>query len=443
MALYAVGLNHRTAPIDVREKVALSPESQGPALGALARDAGALEAVLVSTCNRTEIYFRAEDAEAVRRWLAALPAAAGIELATHLYTLKDDEAARHAFRVAAGLDSMVLGEPQILGQVKHAVRVSAEAGMLGTHLDRLFQHTFAVAKEVRSQTAIGEQSISMAAAALRLANRLFGDLRDTSLLLIGVGEMIELAATHFAAQTPKRIVVANRTLERGQALADRFAAEAITLKELPERFHEFDAVITSTSSTLPIIGKGMVERAVKLRKHRPMFMVDLAVPRDIEAEVSELDDVFLYTLDSLASVVQEGISARSAAVADAEKIIDKRLVEFNDWLANRASVPVIQSLRGKAEQYRQAELARALKLLAKGEDPHKVIEHLSQGLTNKFLHHPMQALNRAEGRERDELARALDKLYPDTDTPSARNDNPDQDDGSDDNGRSGTNHGNS
>jgi glutamyl-tRNA reductase len=431
MALYAVGLNHRTAPIDVREKVALPPESQGPALTALARDAGALEAVLVSTCNRTEIYFRAEESDAVHRWLTALPSAAGIELAKHLYTHKDDAAARHAFRVAAGLDSMVLGEPQILGQVKHAVRVSAEAGMLGTQLDRLFQHTFAVAKEVRSQTAIGEQSISMAAAALRLANRLFGDLRNTSLLLIGVGEMIELSATHFAAQTPKRIVVANRTLERGQALADRFAAEAITLKELPERFHEFDAVITSTSSTLPIIGKGMVERALKQRKHRPMFMVDLAVPRDIEAEVSELDDVFLYTLDSLASVVQEGISARSAAVADAEKIVDKRLVEFNDWLANRATVPVIQSLRGKAEQYRQAELARAQKLLAKGEDPQKVIEHLSQGLINKFLHHPMQALNRAEGRERDELARALNKLYPDTDAPGNREsgDGGDSDDG--------------
>jgi glutamyl-tRNA reductase len=419
MALFAVGLNHHTAPLAVREKVALAPDAHGRALASLVSGGGAVEAVLLSTCNRTEIYCKSESPETVVAWLTKLAAARDLDLKPHLYTHVDDAAVRHAFRVAAGLDSMVLGEPQILGQVKQAVRVATESGTLGSQLDRLFQQTFAVAKEVRSDTAIGEQSISMAAASLRLANRLFDDIQDVHLLLVGVGEMIELAATHFAGQSPKRIVVANRTMERGQALADRFAAEAITLKDMPERFHEFDAIITSTASTLPIIGKGLVERALKKRRHRPIFMVDLAVPRDIEEEVGELDDVYLYTLDHLATVVQEGVSARSEAVAEAEKIIERRIVEFTAWLAHRKSVPVIQSLRGKAEQYRLAELARAQKMLAKGDDPQKVLESFSQGLTNKFLHHPMQALNRAEESERDLLTRALDKLYPDTDPPGS------------------------
>lgn len=413
MALFAVGLNHRTAPIEVREKVAFPLDVQGPALAAITQNAGASEAVLVSTCNRTEIYFRGDSPEAVLAWLQHTCAGQGLILESHLYTFKDQDVARHAFRVASGLDSMVLGEPQILGQVKLAVKLAGETGTLGTQLDRLFQQTFSVAKEVRSQTAIGEQSISMAAAALRLANRLFGNLKEVNLLLIGAGEMIELSATHFAAQSPQRIVVANRTLERGQALAERFSASAITLKELPDHFHQFDAIVTSTASTLPIIGKGMVERALKMRRHKPMFIVDLAVPRDVEPEVAELDDVFLYTLDSLAKLVQEGISVRESAVADAEKIIARRVNEFSGWLASRASVPVIQSLRSKAEDYRQTELARAQKLLAKGEDPAKVLEQLSLGLTNKFLHHPMQALSRASGSERDELARALSRLYPD------------------------------
>lgn len=412
MALFAVGLNHRTAPIEVREKLALPVESQRPALAAITAISGVTEAVLLSTCNRTEIYFRGESSDAVVCWLTDIPAARNMNLGAHLYAYQDLDAARHAFRVASGLDSMVLGEPQVLGQVKHAVRIATETGTLGLHLDRLFQQTFSVAKEVRSKTAIGEQSISMAAAALQLANRLFGDLSDVNLLLIGVGEMIELSATHFASQFPRRIVVANRTLERGQALAERFSASAITLKELPLHFHEFDAIVTSTASTLPIIGKGMVERALKARRHKPIFIVDLAVPRDVEPEVAQLDDVFLYTLDSLSGIVQEGVSMRESAVADAEKIIERRVTEFQGWLQMRDSVPVIQTLRGKAEEYRRTELVRAQKRLARGEDPAKVLEQFSQSLTNKFLHHPLQALNRAAGTEREELARALARLYP-------------------------------
>ena len=415
MPLFTIGFNHRTAPVEVRERIVFPLEAQRPALEGLKRETGADEVALVSTCNRTEIYLRCSEhavTDRVRVWLASQSGAEGFNLAPHLYQLVEAEVARHAFRVASGLDSMVLGEPQILGQVKLAAKVASEAGTLGGPLDRLFQETFKVAKEVRTQTAIGATSVSMAAAALNLAQQLFGDLRDTKLLLIGAGEMIELAATHFAAHSPKAIVVANRTIERGRELARRFNASAITLQQLPECIHEFDAIVTSTASMLPIIGKGMIESALKHRRHKPIFMVDLAVPRDIEHEVGELDDVFLYTLDTLGKIIQQNSEKREAAVAEADRIIDIRTGEFMAWLAARASVPVIQQLRGRADQYRQVELDRARRMLAKGEDPARVIEQLAQGLTNKFLHHPLAALNRTHGTEREALSDALDKLFP-------------------------------
>ena len=415
MPLFTIGFNHRTAPIEVRERIVFPLEAQRPALESIRRETGADEVALVSTCNRTEIYLRGKEnsvADLATKWLTAQHGGASVNLAAHLYQLVEADVARHAFRVASGLDSMVLGEPQILGQVKLAAKVAAEAGTLGGPLDRLFQETFKVAKEVRTQTEIGATSVSMAAAALKLAQQLFGDLRETKLLLIGVGEMIELAATHFAAQSPKSIVVANRSIERGRALADRFNASAISLQQLPERIHEFDAIITSTASMLPIIGKGMIESALKQRRHKPIFMVDLAVPRDIEHEVGELDDVFLYTLDTLGKIIQQNSAKREAAVAEADRIIDIRTVEFMAWLHARASVPVIQQLRGKADQYRQSELGRAKRMLAKGDDPAKVIEQLANGLTNKFLHHPLAALNRTHGAEREALSNALDKLFP-------------------------------
>ena len=415
MPLFTIGLNHRTAPIEIRERIVFPLESQRPALESLKRETGADEVALLSTCNRTEIYLRGSAhsvADHVGSWLASQHGSSGINLAPHLYQLVEAEVTRHAFRVASGLDSMVLGEPQILGQVKLAAKVAAEAGTLGGPLDRLFQETFKVAKEVRSQTEIGATSVSMAAAALKLAQQLFGDLRETKLLLIGVGEMIELAATHFAAHSPRSIVVANRTIERGRALAKRFNATAITLQQLPECIHEFDAVITSTASMLPIIGKGMIESALKQRRHKPIFMVDLAVPRDIEHEVGELDDVFLYTLDTLGKVIQQNTEKRQSAVVAADRIIDIRTGEFMAWLAARASVPIIQQMRGKADQYRQTELERARRMLAKGEDPARVIEQLAHGLTNKFLHHPLAALNRTQGPEREALQDALEKLFP-------------------------------
>jgi glutamyl-tRNA reductase len=301
---------------------------------------------------------------------------------------------RHAFRVASGLDSMVLGEPQILGQMKEAARAAESAGTLGSVLHKLFQRSFAVAKEVRTNTHIGAASVSMAAAAVRLAARIFPSLKDQSVLLIGAGEMIELTATHFAAQAPARIAVANRTLERGERLARRFNGEAIELRALAERLHEFDIVVSSTASSLPLIGKGLVERALRSRRRRPIFMVDLAVPRDIEPEVAELDDVFLYTIDDLAQIVAANLDERRSAVDQAEVIIDTQVGQFMHWMEGRSVVPQIRALREQAEEARRAELERALRLLERGEPPAQVMDALSRSLTSKLLHAPTQALKK-------------------------------------------------
>jgi glutamyl-tRNA reductase len=414
MPLFALGLNHRTAPIDVREAVAFTPEAQRAALQPLQHESGAEEVVLVSTCNRSEIYLRGPDATTLARatgWLRQHAPGRVADLEAHLYRHHEEAAARHAMRVACGLDSMVLGEPQILGQVKSAVKLATEAGTLGGPLDRLFQQTFSVAKQVRAQTAIGESSVSMGAAAVGLARQLFGDLARVKLLLIGAGEMIELVAAHFAAHEPLEIAVANRTLERGQALAARIGATAVSLAEVPARIHEFDAVVSCTASTLPIIGKGMVERALKRRRRKPMYFVDLAVPRDIEPEVGDIDDVFLQTLDSLGRVTQENSRKRADAVMLADQIIDARVREFAEWLHARSAVPVIRELRSRAEHDRQIELARARQRLANGDDPMQVIEALSAGLTNKLLHPPMHALKRASGEERERIVKALSEIY--------------------------------
>jgi glutamyl-tRNA reductase len=312
---------------------------------------------------------------------------------------------------------MVLGEPQILGQVKQAVRTADNIGTLGSLLNRLFQNTFSVAKQVRTQTNLGGQSISMAATSLKLAQNIFGDLSQTRVLLIGVGEMVELAATYFAGQQPQSVVVANRTRARGEAFAERFSATAIALADLPGRIAEFDIVLTGTASTLPILGKGLIERALKVRKRRPMFIVDFAVPRDVEAEVASLEDVFLYTIDDLGGIVQGNVESRRAAVADAEAIIERQVVIFRGWQGARAAVPAIVELRRRADSYRETELAKARSRLARGDDPATVLEGLAKGLANKFLHHPSQALSRADPGEREALARAIEILYPEVDPP--------------------------
>ena len=417
MALLILGINHHSAPLEVREKLAFAQERQAEALAALAGQPGVAEAVLVSTCNRTEVICRADDPAPVRAWLEAAAAGAGVDLAPYLYCHAGEPAVRHAFRVACGLDSMVLGEPQILGQVKQSVRAAESAGTVGSHLSRLFQNTFAVAKQVRAETALGAQSISMAATSLKLAQNIFGDLSRTRVLLIGVGEMVELAATYFAAQQPQAVVVANRTLARGEAFAERFSATAIALADLPARIAEFDVVVTGTASTLPILGKGLIERALKARKRRPMFIVDFAVPRDVEAEVATLEDVFLYTIDDLGAIVQENAESRRGAVAEAEALIERQVAVFREWQEGRAAVPAIVELRRRADSYREAELAKARGRLARGEDPGAVLEALAKGLANKFLHHPSQALARADAVDREALARAIDVLYPDIEPP--------------------------
>ena len=414
MPVWALGLNHTTAPLDLRGRFAFAIEQIEPTLLALRRAlVRTPEAALISTCNRTEIYCAGEQAEleGTLAWLAESGGVAPTALRSHTYALQDGLAARHAFRVASGLDSMVLGEPQILGQFKDAVRAAEAAGTLGSTLSQMFQRSFAVAKEVRSSTEIGAHSISMAAAAVRLSGQLFEDLGKVNILFVGAGDMIDLCATHFAAKTPKRMVIANRTLERGEKLASRFGGEVMHLAEVPERLHEFDAVVSCTASTLPIIGLGAVERALKQRRRRPMFMVDLAVPRDIEPEVKALDDVYLYTVDDLAGVVQTGQANRQAAVAQAEAIVDAGVQSFMHWVAQRNAVPLIQELQAQADTWRETELIRARKMLAKGENPEQVLEALSRGLTQKMLHGAMVELNAATPERAAQTIQAVQRLF--------------------------------
>ena len=419
MAVLALGLNHQTAPLDLRGRLAFAP---GQLPGVLQDfrsrlQRAAPEAALLSTCNRTELYVAVEQgavgdiAQPALDWLAAQGGIAAGTLSHHTYLRSERDAARHAFRVASGLDSMVLGEPQILGQMKEAVREADAAGTLGTTLHQLFQRSFAVAKEVRSSTEVGAHSISMAAASVRLASQLFEDLREIRLLLVGAGEMIELVATHFAARSPRLMAVANRTLERGEKLASRFGAQALRLTDLSTRLHEFDAVVSCTASSLPLIGLGAVERALKARRHKPMFMVDLAVPRDIEPEVAQLDDVYLYTVDDLSAIVQLAGEKRQAAVEQAEAIIDAGVQSFAHWMDQRASVPLIQALNRRVEAWREAELARARRRLAKGEDPMAVMESLSQALSQKMLHGAYAELHASDGPQREAAAQAISRLF--------------------------------
>lgn len=411
------GLNHHSAPVDVRERVSMAGDLVLPALHGLRSTFGNAveEATILSTCNRTEIYCAADQsvAEDIPAWLADFNSLKDDELRPYIYQLDHDKAVRHAFRVASGLDSMVLGEAQILGQMKTAVRTADEAGTLGSTLHQLFQRTFSVAKEVRSNTAIGAQSVSFSAAAVRLSERIFGDLKNSDVLFIGAGEMIELCAAHFAGANPRSITVANRTPERGQLVASRFGGKTMKLAEMPEHLHEFDVVVSCTASTLPILGLGMVQKLSRKRRSKPVVMVDLAVPRDIEPEVEKLDNIYLYTVDDLGRYVQMGQDSRQQAVGQAEAIIDARVLNFMQWLeSRRLVVPMIQELNSSAESLRQTELAKARRLLARGEDPDEVLEYLARSLTQKYLHAPMSRLNRSEGAERRDLLEVVPQLFP-------------------------------
>jgi len=413
MTVWALGLNHTSASLDLRSRFAFASEQVGNALSNLRESmAGDTEATILSTCNRTEVYCAGSQHQTERtmQWLADLGQVSSEVLKAHTYCLRDEQVARHAFRVASGLDSMVLGEPQILGQLKGAVRLASEAGAVGTTLNQLFQRSFSVAKEVRSSTEIGAHSISMAAAAVRLASQLFEDLRETSVLFVGAGEMIGLCATHFAARKPRRMVVANRTAANGERLAAPLGAEVMPLADLPRTLHQFDIVVSCTSSVLPLIGLGAVESALTRRRGRPMLLVDLAVPRDIEPQVKSLQDAYLYTVDDLGAIVQAGQSHRQAAVIKAEAIIETGVQSFQHWMAKRNSVPLIRELNWQAEAWRQHEMARAKKAIAKGEAVEEVIEALSRGLVNKLMHGVLAGIHGQPGTERKPLASTVESL---------------------------------
>lgn len=413
MSLLALGLNHQTAPLDLREKVAFAPDAMPEALSDLARQPGVNEALIISTCNRTELYVEIESgAEAVaQRWLFDHHQLNERRLDEFLYTHADNAAVRHLFRVATGLDSMVLGEPQILGQVKDAYQAARLAGTLRSSMERLLQQTFAVAKRVRTDTRIGANSVSVAFTAVRLAEKLFANLSEACVLLIGAGETIELAARHLAESRVRRLIIANRSLENAQALAANLGAYAISLSDLPQHLSEADIVISSTASREPILTRSMVENAIDARRRRPMFLVDLAVPRDIEASVSELEDVFLYTIDDLRRVIDENLRSRQAAAREAEALIDLQVEHYLAWRHALHEQNPLMHLRRDAENQRDAVLARARQLLANGRDPQQALEFLANTLTNKLLHAPSASLRDAALRGDTELLRAATRLF--------------------------------
>lgn len=418
MTLLAFGINHKTAPVRIRERVAFTPERLPNALQDLTAHNAISEAAILSTCNRTELYCGLDNSDPaeVLGWFREFHGLKPAELDPYVYTHPDRLAVRHILRVASGLDSMVLGEPQILGQMKQAYNTAHAAGTIGRLLGRLFQHTFSVAKQVRTDTAIGASPVSVAFAAVNLAKQIFSDLGKHTALLVGAGETIELVARHLHEHGIGRIIVANRTVEKAHVLASEFGGYAIALSEIPVHLAEADIVIASTASQLPILGKGMVESAVKTRKHRPIFMVDIAVPRDIEPEVGELDDVYLYTVDDLQEIINEGLRSRQEAAQQAEEIIDIQVAHFMGWLRSLDAVSTIRAFRESSEGLRDAMVEHALRQLHSGQDPEAVIGELGRLLTNKLMHEPCAQLKQAgyDGRlELLDAARELFNLKPD------------------------------
>jgi glutamyl-tRNA reductase len=413
MKLFAIGLNHKTAPVQIRERASVSGDTLVQALRDISNSGTVREAAILSTCNRTEVYCRDDrnEPEIVVRWLSDFHHIPAGELAPYLYNHPGPDAVRHLFRVAAGLDSMVLGEPQILGQMKQAFTEAHRAGTTGKILNRLFQQTFNVAKQIRTDTAIGASAVSVAYAAVSLARSIFSTLSEQSALLIGAGETIELAARHLREQGVGRMIVANRTLERAQPLAGEFRAEAIALTEMPERLHDADIVISSTASPLPILGKGAVERAIRRRRRKPMFIVDLAVPRDVEEEVGELSDVYLYSIDDLQQFVQDNLETRRAAAQEAEKIVNFETERFMRWLRSLNAVPTILDLRRSIDAMAKAEVERAQRRLAAGDDPGEVMRQMAHALSQKFAHAPSDTLKAADHEGNPELLAAARRLF--------------------------------
>lgn len=412
MTLLVLGINHTTAPVALREKVAFAPEQAGIALRQLCDETGVEEAVILSTCNRTELYLAGGvDSEAVLAWLARYHALPAGELDQCHYYHSDHDAIRHLMRVASGLDSLILGEPQILGQIKSAFATAEAHGTVSGRLHTAFQQVFATAKRVRTETAIGQNPVSVAYAAVALAQRIFADLATSKALLIGAGKTVELVARHLREKGIRQILIANRTLARAQELTAQVGGEAILLSDIPDRLHEADIVISSTASQLPILGKGTVEQAIRRRKHKPMFMVDIAVPRDIEAQVAELDDVYLYTVDDLAEVIDQGRRSREEAADDASRLIDEAVEEYVRELRAEDAVSTIRHYRHKAEQLRDEEVEKALRLLRRGDNPETVLQDLARNITNKLLHNPTVQLRKAGSEGRSDVIDFAQKLF--------------------------------
>ena len=414
MSLFTLGINHTTAPVEVRERVAISEQNLRHALKKLITVPQVDEAAIISTCNRTELYCEVTEIskgkEGILHWLNAFHNLSSTDTEPYLYDHLDDSVVRHIFRVACGLDSMVLGEPQILGQLKSAYHDATRAGTLGRNLNQLFQHSFSVAKKVRTDTAIGANPVSVASAAVSLSKQIFSNLSEQSALLIGAGETIELAAEHLHSAGVGKITVANRSLERAQKIADRVSGQGVSLSFINEMLPESEIIISATASTLPILGKGLVERALKQRKHKPIFMVDLAVPRDIEPEVANLSDIYLYTVDDLQNVIEVNLQSRKEAANQAEEIIDLEVEKFCSWLRSQGVIHTVRAFRERAELHRDEVLEKAHKMIEQGKSTDEVLQYLANTLTNKLTHEPTEALNLAGKEGKNELIEAARKL---------------------------------
>lgn len=407
MTIFALGVNHKTASVALREQVAFTPEQLHQALPALREQTGVAEAVILSTCNRTELYCHgATSTDMLLGWLAGYHRIPLEQLREHCYAYQDDAAIEHLMAVASGLDSLVLGEPQILGQVKQAYQFARNQASVGTVMERLFQSTFRVAKTVRSETRVGENAVSVAFAAVNLARQIFAELPQSRVLLVGAGDTAELVAQHLTEHGVQQLMVANRTLERAQVVANRFQGQAHTLGELPELLPQADIVISSTASPLPIVGKGLIEKALKERKRRPILLIDLAVPRDIEEQVNELDGAYLYTVDDLQGIITENLRNREEAAEEAKVIIAEHTEAFSAWLRQLDHVDVIRDYRQRVQQMAQEQLQRAQNQLTSGKSPEAVLQEFTQRLTNQFLHQPTQLMREA-GAAGDDLTLAV------------------------------------
>ncbi len=413
MTFIATGINYNTAPVAIRERLAFPAEILPCSLKSLKQTADIHEAAILSTCNRTEFYYHsAEDTPSrLIEWIATEKDIDPNDFTPFLYSYKDHHSIRHMFRVACGLDSMVLGEPQILGQMKDAYQAANEAGTLGKKLNRLFHHTFSAAKKVRTDTAIGSSPVSVAFAAVQLAKQIFDNLNEQTALLIGAGETIELTARHLYQNGIGRIIIANRTYDKAHSLASQFNGYAIALSELPSHLPEADIVVSSTASQLPILGKGMLESAIKKRKHKPIFMVDLAVPRDIEAEAEQLRDVYLYTVDDLKNTINDNMESRRRAAEQAEEIIDTEVEHFLAWIRSQGAQSTIRDFRQQAEAIRDEALLKAQAQLQNGMPAEQVLQRLSHTLTNKLIHTPSTQLREAGANERHDLIAAARELF--------------------------------